>query len=68
MNGNNKIIIIIINIINNIIIIINIIINIIILRKNFLKPGLKLKTTFWIALDKNIQTRKFKKIIAWKNT
>ena len=27
-------------------------------RKNFLKIGLKLKTTFQIALDKNIQTRK----------
>ena len=37
-------------------------------RKNFLKIGLKLKTTFRIALDKNIQTRKLKKIIAWKNT
>ena len=38
------------------------------LQKNFLKIGLKLKTTFRIALDKNIQTRKLKKIIAWKNT
>ena len=37
-------------------------------KKNFLKIGLKLKTTFRIALDKNIQTRKLKKIIAWKNT
>ena len=37
-------------------------------KKKFLKIGLKLKTTFWIALDKNIQTRKLKKIITWKNT
>ena len=38
------------------------------LQKNFLKIGLKLKTTFRLSLDKNIQTRKLKKIIAWKNT
>ena len=34
------------------------------LQKNFLKIGLKLKTTFRLSLDKNIQTRKLKKIIA----
>ena len=38
------------------------------LQKNFLKIGLKLKTTFRLSLHKNIQTRKLKKIIAWKNT
>ena len=34
------------------------------LQKDFLKIGLKLKTTFRLSLDKNIQTRKLKKIIA----
>ena len=38
------------------------------LQKHFLKIGLKLKTTFRLSLHKNIQTRKLKKIIAWKNT
>ena len=32
-------------------------------RKNFLKIGLKLKTTFQIALDKNIQTLNQRKTI-----
>ena len=31
-------------------------------RKNFLKIGLKFKTTFRIALDKSTQTEKLKKI------
>ena len=34
------------------------------LQKNFLKIGLKLKGTFLLPLDKNIQTRKLKRIIA----
>ena len=34
------------------------------LQKNFLKIGLKLKRTFLLPLDKNIQTRKLKRIIA----
>ena len=34
------------------------------LQKNFLKIGLKLERTFLLPLDKNIQTRKLKRIIA----
>ena len=38
------------------------------LQKKLSQDCFKLETTFRIALDKNIQTRKLKKIIAWKNT
>ena len=38
------------------------------LQKKFSQDWFKAQTKFQIALDKNIQTRKLKKIIAWKNT
>ena len=38
------------------------------LQKKFSQDWFKAQNTFRIALDKHKQTRKLKKIIAWKNT